>query len=75
MPYRVGKDGEISPRAALGRNDSGKIFRFAQDDSDGDVPDGRGSIGVGCGGSRRMIRGRSGRRFHVVGWHLDQHRG
>ena len=73
MPDRVGHDGEISPRAALGRNDSEKILRFAQDDSgngqddgmDGydDVADGRGSIDVGCGGSHKMIRGRSGRRL------------
>ena len=68
MPDRVEHDGEISRLAALARNDSGKILRCAQDDSgsvqddsDDNVPDDRGSIGVGCGDSRRRIRGRSGR--------------
>ena len=49
--------------------DDERILCFAQDDSSGvhgdsvsdqdDARDSRGSIGVGCGGSRRMIRGRS----------------
>ena len=60
-----------------GHDDSGgDFFRWSSSDfvddstrcarsecQSGDVPDDRGSIGVGCGGSRRMIRGRSGRRW------------
>ena len=53
--------------------DDERILCFAQDDSSGvhgdsvsdqdDARGFRGSIGVGCSGSRRMIRGRNGLRW------------
>ena len=67
MADRVGHDGEISPRALLGRNDS-------VSDHD-DVPDDPGSIGVVCDDNRRMIRGRSVLRLGELVGHQDRRRG
>ena len=63
MADRVGHDSVTDERIlCFDQDDSSDVHGDSVGDQD-DVPDDRGSIGVGCSGSRRMIRGRNGLRW------------
>ena len=75
MADRVGHDSVTDERIlCFDQDDSSDVHGDSVSDQD-DARGFRGSIGVGCGGSRRMIRGRSARRWGELVGHQDRRRG